>query len=131
MGFKPGAHLSRLDALIIVSGLAFCLWPARIVPPEARQVVGFLMGMFFLFLSVFRVSRDLQYAWLLLFVAVAVATTVGGIPNWALTFKVASVLAVVVIVLQVRKPAYRGVFWRKLNPSLPDWLEEQREEDRR
>lgn len=129
--FKPGPRMSRIDLLISGAGLAFCLWPVDAIPTEARWVAGYVLCMFFLFLSVFRVSGDLQYGWTGIFVAVAAATAVGGVPNWALTVQITAALAMVIIIVQMRKPAYRGLFWKQVNPGLLAWWEAQVKEMQR
>ena len=71
--------------------------------------------------------RSLELPWAGLFVLLAVATQLGGIPAWIATFTIMLVCTVVLVALQMRDPFYHGAFWEQINPGLPQWWERQHE----
>ena len=93
------------------------------VMPWAAFVVAFVMVHFFLFCNVFRISRSLELAWGTLFTALAIATVISGHPGWIVTSAAALAATVSVVVLEMRKPSYHGIFWQHLNPRLREWWE--------
>ena len=92
-------------------------------------VVGFALGHFFLFCNVVRMARPLELAWSSVFVALAAATVALDAPGWLVTTCVSLLVTVVVVLLEVRKPSYHGVGWRRINPELPAWWAAQTAEE--
>ena len=88
-------------------------------------IVGFAVGHFFLFCNVFRVARSLELAWSTLFVLLAGSTIVTERPGWPITLSISLVATLLVIVAQVRKPAYHGIAWQRFNPKLIEWWDAQ------
>ena len=84
-------------------------------------VVLFTLAHFFLFCNVLRMSRPLELVWATLFVLLAASTILTGFPPWIYTFSVMLLVTAILSVIQVRRPSYHGVFWRRLNPELPQW----------
>lgn len=89
--------------------------------------MAFVIGHFFVFCNVVRMSRKLELVWAVVFVALALASHSFDIPRWPVSFALAFSLAVVFIVLEMRKPLYHGVFWERVNPGLPEWWARQQE----
>lgn len=120
--FAPGFRLSSLDIVVLVGGTAAAggLW---LFTPSASFVIAFVVGHFFLFCNVFRVSRGLELAWGALFSVLAGATVITGIPGWLLSALIALLATIVVVALEMRKPCYHGVFWQRVNPGLSEWWE--------
>ena len=120
--FSPGFRLSTLDIVVIALGTAAAggLW---LLAPSAAFVVAFVVGHFFLFCNVFRVSRGLELTWGALFTVLAGGTVIAEIPGWLFSALIALLATVVVVALEMRKPSYHGVFWQILNPGLRAWWE--------
>ena len=120
--FAPGFRLSSLDIVVIALGTAAAggLW---LLAPSAAFVVAFVVGHFFLFCNVFRVSRGLELTWGALFTVLAGGTVITEIPGWLFSALIALLATVVVVALEMRKPSYHGVFWQMLNPGLRAWWE--------
>jgi hypothetical protein len=118
--FAPGFRLSALDIVVLVGGTAAAggLW---LLTPSAAFVVAFVVAHFFLFCNVFRISRGMELAWGALFIVLAGATLITGSPGWQLSALVALLGTVFVVALEMRKPSYHGVFWRRINPGLREW----------
>ncbi len=120
MQFKPGFRLSRSDVAILVIGAVGTLL-AGSVEWYAGFVVGFVVGHFFLFCNVFRVSRMPELAWAVIFASLAAATIWFGRPGWFATISVSLLATATVIFLELRKPSYHGVMWQRVNPGLEQW----------
>jgi len=126
--FAPGFRLSVVDLIILVIGAVAALALFRIVWWWGF-VVGFALAHFFLFCNVVRMARPLELAWSSVFVALAAATVALDAPGWLMTTCVSLLVTVVVVLLEVRKPSYHGVGWRRINPELPAWWAAQTAED--
>jgi hypothetical protein len=127
--FAPGVRLSFLDAIVLVIGgigtlvLGALGW-------WLGFVVGFVVGHFFLFCNVFRVSRPLELAWAGVFVVLAMGTIAFDIPGWLITTMASLGATVLVVLLEMRRPSYHGLGWQRINPGLRAWWEGQGEEPR-
>jgi hypothetical protein len=84
-----------------------------------------VVGHFFLFCNVFRVSRALELAWSGVFTVLAAATLASGYPGWYFTAAISLAMTVAVVALEMRKPSYHGIFWQRVNPRLPEWWNEK------
>ena len=116
--FLPGFRISIADCIVLAVGMT------GIVCTRDRLVAfiaGFVLGHFFLFCNVFRVSRHLELAWPALFVAMAGSTIAIERPGWPITIAASLIFTVVVVVTEMRKPSYHGVAWKWFNPALPRW----------
>ncbi len=118
--FAPGFRLSRLDVTILVVGVAVALALSMAVP-WCGLVVGLVLGHFFLFCNVVRLSRSLELVWAAVFTTLAAATVALDAPGWSVTVSVSLVATMAVVVVEMRKRSYHGVGWQWINPGLPDW----------
>ena len=118
--FAPGFRLSVLDMTVLTVGVTAAFALANTVCWWGL-VFGFVLGHFFLFCNVVRMSRPLELAWAAVFFFLAAATIALGTPGWRVTVSVSLFATVVVVVVQIRKPSYHGVGWRWINPKLPIW----------
>ena len=66
-------------------------------------------------------SRRLELTWAAVFVGLAVATISLNLLPWPAVFAASLAVTVMLAVIEVRRPSYHGVGWRKLNPRLPEW----------
>lgn len=118
--FAPGFRLSIVDAAILAAGAGFSIVLGGQVR-WAGLVVGFVVGHFFLFCNVFRISRRPEMIWAAVFTTLAGSTVFSGAPGWVMTIVVSLLLSASLIALEMRKPSYHGVFWKRINPGLKEW----------
>jgi hypothetical protein len=117
--FSPGFRLSRLDVCVLAIGSVGAA-VAGVYSLHAAAVVGCVVGHFFLFCNVFRMSRPLELTWSAIFVVSAGGTILWQVPGWAAAAALTMSTTVAVVLLEMRRPSYHGVGWRRINPSLPD-----------
>jgi hypothetical protein len=120
--FVPGFRFSVLDGFILVGGVAGTMVLSMFAGWQAF-VLGFVLAHFFLFCNVVRMARSLELLWSAVFVAFAGTTIAIGTPGWPVTTMVSLGATVTVVVLEIRKPSYHGVGWKRINPGLPAWWE--------
>ena len=118
--FSPGFRISKTDSFVLIAGSIGAGMAAQI-EWWMGMIIAFVVGHFFLFCNVFRVARPLEMAWATLFTTSAGSTIVMAQPGWPITFAATLAATVVVIVMQMRNPAYHGVAWQTINPGLPQW----------
>ena len=121
--FAPGFRLSVLDAIILIAGFVVVFALATIAWWGAL-VVGFVLGHFFLFCNVVRMSRPLELAWAVVFATLAAATLALDAPGWPVTLAVSLIASLALVGLEMRKPSYHGAGWKRINPGLPAWWKE-------
>ena len=109
---------------------AGCSWLATDSSSSlAAAGIAFVVGHFFLFCNVFRIRRAPELIWAGVFTTLATATVVVGTTDWTATFAVSALLTVVLVAIEMRHPSYHGLFWRQVNPHLPEfWRSRQREQ---
>src|SRR5687768_14459038 len=86
--FQPGFRISRVDIAVILIGLVMSGIAAR-VEWWMAGIVACAVGHFFLFCNVFRVSRGLEIAWAVFFVAIAAGALARPEPEWTNVFSFA------------------------------------------
>jgi len=121
--FQPGFRCLRLDLVILLAGAAAAGAALVWLEPWVGFVVAFVVGHFFLFCNAFRIARVLELVWAALFVVLAAGTISVGFPGWPITAGLSLAAPVVVVILEMRKPSYHGVFWQQINPDLREWWE--------
>ena len=118
--FRPGFRLSEIDVGVLMLGVLASVLLARFDESFAVALL-FTLAHFFLFCNVLRMSRPLELVWALLFVLLAASTIRTGFPPWSYTFCAMLAVTAILAVVQVQRSSYHGVFWRQLNPNLPQW----------
>ncbi len=121
MEFKPGFRLSKIDILAIIGGVvvAAASFPYSSV---ITFLVLFVVGHFFLFCNIIRMSRPSELIWSAIFLGLSSASLLKGFPSWSVTALISTLLTVILVVIETRKSSYHGVAWQKVNPGLPDWF---------
>jgi hypothetical protein len=127
--FAPGFRLSWRDAIVLAIGSAAALALASVVWWWGF-VVAFVLGHFFLFCNVIRMARALELAWTAVFVVLASASILTGLPGWRVTAAGSLLTTAVLVAVQMRRPSYHGLGWERINPGLPAWWETHRARDR-
>ena len=118
--FQPGFRLSEIDVGVLMLGILLSVLLARFDESFAVALL-FLLAHFFLFCNVLRMSRPLELVWALLFVLLAASTIRTGYPSWRYNFSAMLVVTASITAVQILRPSYHGVFWRRFNPNLPQW----------
>jgi hypothetical protein len=118
--FRPGFRFSAFDAFLLILGAlgSWFAWPRTW---WAGFVIAFVVGHFFLFCNVFRISRGLELTWAAVFIILTRFTIVTEQPAWATTVLLSLAVTVLVICLECRKPSYHGIGWSRINPNLRQW----------
>lgn len=124
--FAPGFRCSGLDTVVLIAG---AIGTVAMIPIDGRIafVIGFTVAHLFLFCNVFRISRPLELAWSVVFVALCYASFTWGQPPWLATAGMSFAVTNIVIMLALRTPSYHGIGWRTINPRLPEWWEAQQD----
>ena len=82
------------------------------------------VGHFFLFCNVFRVRRSYELAWVAVFFCNAAAWVAVDRFSWLTLLAVQTPFTMAAFVLEIRSRRYHGIFARRLNPHLDEWLRE-------
>ena len=118
--FSPGFRMSVRDALVLVAGAAgTAVLGARLW--QAGMVVGISVGHFFLFCNVFRIERKPELHWAALFVSLTTINVFTGFPGWPGTIGISLGASAGLILMEMQKPGYHGIGWKRINPDLPRW----------
>jgi len=120
LDFRPGFRLSEIDVGVLILGVLVSIPLARLDEFFAIAVL-FTLAHFFLFCNVLRMIRPLEVAWAVLFVLLAGSTVRTGLPPWGYTLSAMLAVTAILAVVQILLPSYHGVFWRQVNPRLPQW----------
>ena len=120
--FAPGFRISTLDVLILIVGSAAAIGLALEVWWWG-YIVAMVVGHFFLFCNVFRISRILELAWAAAFIGLAGGTIAANWPSWTATTVAALFITTTLIAVEVCRPSYHGVGWERINPNLKAWWE--------
>lgn len=120
--FQPGFRCSILDALVLALGFLGSVWFWSRAP-WLGIVIAFVVGHFFFFCNVFRISRGLELCWAAVFTVATVATLKSTHPSWGTIALPSLLTAAIVIGLELRKPSYHGIGWSRINPGLREWWE--------
>ncbi len=119
---RHGFRISGPDAVVLLSGAALTFW-LRIVDFPLWWIVAAALGHFFLFCNVFLVWWRLELAWAACFVLIVGIHLAAGHAGWLSPLIMQTPATLFVLWLQMRSPWYHGIFARRLNPRLAEYLE--------
>ena len=118
-----GFRLSIVDVVFIAAAAA-----AGVLLRErlgtAVWIIPVAVGHFFLFCNVFRVRRSYELAWVGILFCNMAAWVFTDRFSWLNVLAVQTPFTLAVFVLEMRSRRYHGIFARRLNPRLDDWLKE-------
>lgn len=118
--FAPGFRLSTIDVLVSISGGVFAIF-FGLQTWWIGLIIGFVVFHFFLFCNVFRMSRPLELIWAGLFTLLAGLTIAIDSPGWAFTVIISLCATLLLVAMEMRRPSYHGVAWKRINPGLREW----------
>jgi lysylphosphatidylglycerol synthetase-like protein (DUF2156 family) len=121
--FRPGFRFSPLDAGALVSAGLLAWWAGSRMPIAGFFVL-FVVVHFFLFCNVFRISRRSELVWAGTLILLVTVTSFTTFPGWRWTIPMSLLLTIVLVVLEMRKPSYHGIGWRRINPNLQKWWDQ-------
>lgn len=121
MKFNPGFRISKLDIGVIVVAVGIAVWLYGYSTRLSFSVI-FVVGHFFLFCNIIRMSRIPELIWGAIFSGVGISSLQFGVPSWSLAMSLSLVSTAVLVFTELRKPSYHGIFWEKVNPHLPEWF---------
>jgi hypothetical protein len=127
--FRPGFRISKIDVAVLLLGALGATSVARF-DESLGFALAFTVAHFFLFCNVLRMARSLELSWAALFVLLAASTLLHGMPSWGHTFAVMLCVTLIFAALQLHKPSYHGIFWKRINPNLPQWWTQQTQSSR-
>jgi len=119
---RHGFRISFLDALILAAGVAGTLW-LRSIDFPLWWIVPMALGHFFLFCNVFLLWRKLELAWAAAFVILIGIHLAAGHTGWLSPLIMQTPVTLFVLWLQLRSPWYHGIFARRINPRLQEYLD--------
>lgn len=118
---RHGFRVSFWDALILLLGLGLTFW-LRTQDFPLWWIVPVVVGHFFLFCNVFLVWRKLELAWAVCFVMIVGIHLAAGYVGWLLPLLMQTPATLFILWLQLRSPWYHGIFARRVNPRLHEYL---------
>ena len=116
-----GFRCSWNDTLVLAVSVPATWWLWSCVGPIAG-VVPFAVGHFFLFCNVFRIHRRKELLWAACCLVNVSAWMSAERYDWGLILAMQSPLTVALILWEMRGPHYHGVWARRINPRLDDYL---------
>lgn len=124
--FVPGFQLSVLDVVVLILAVIGTYVLGR-YSWWAGLIILFVVGHFFLFCNVFRIARKSELIWAGTFEVLTASTIFLDIPGWIVTITSSLLLTTLLVVLEMRKPGYHGIFWQRINPRLHEYWNAKQE----
>jgi hypothetical protein len=115
-----GFRFSLVDGCAIAL-CAFGVWGLWDLLGEFVWILPVALGHFFLFCNVFRVRRGYELAWAALFLINFSAWFLLGF-SWAGVLAAQAPVTLLAIGAEMRSPRYHGVFSRRLNERIDEYL---------
>jgi len=122
MQFNPGFRLSIVDSMVLLIGIFSSVLVYNSLALASFFIL-FVLGHFFLFCNVIRMSRLPELIWASSFLLLSLSAALYNKPDWPIVALVSLTISSILIVLEIKKPSYHGVFWQKINPELKQWFE--------
>ena len=119
-----GFRLSVVDVVFIAAAVVgVVLLRDRL--RTAVWIIPLAVGHFFLFCNVFRVRRSYELAWVGILFCNLGAWVITDRFSWLNVLAVQTPFTLAAFVLEMRSRRYHGIFARRINPHLDDWLKEE------
>ena len=122
MSRTAGFRCSWIDLLVLAASIPATWWLWEDVGAIAGAVP-FPVGHFFLFCNVFRIHRPKELLWAVVCLVNVSAWTLAERLDWALILALQSPLTVAVVIWEMRGPHYHGVWAKRINPRLGEYLD--------
>ncbi len=119
--FSPGFRLSLLDVIVLILGCVLAYY-LKEINSKVSYVVLFVVGHFFYFCNVVRMSRVPELIWASCFVLLCGISQYHHAITVNIIFIISLLITAVLTYKEIQKPSYHGIFWSKINPDLEDWF---------
>lgn len=119
--FQPGFRISKIDCVVLAIGAvgSVAAWQYFV---WLGYSIACVVGHFFLFCNVVRMSRGLELAWSAVFLMLTAIAIFGNEPYWwAVAITGTGTMTIGCVALAMLKRSYHGAYWRNINPRLPQW----------
>jgi hypothetical protein len=123
--FQPGFRFSIRDFIVLAAAFFVGLYVYPIGSTYSI-LVGFVVGHFFLFCNIVRMSRHYELIWAAAFLCLIFTHFKLSIPSFTVALMASTTLTIILVALEARSPGYHGIFWEKVNPNLPKWFSKQK-----
>jgi len=123
--FNPGFRISLLDMGVLIMSLSLAFFMAYYDKLYAIMIL-YVVGHFFLFCNIIRISRKPEFIWAVFFIGLNFLHYLYAIPSYPVLLVIMSCLTLLLVILEIKSPAYHGILWEKLNPNLPHWYQNLR-----
>ena len=121
--FQPVFRILKHDIPFIIIGLFFMAYFFN-SNFDLSLISFFAVSHFFLFCNIFRIRRKPELLWAGVYVLLCYLKNFTYFNNWLLPIGLSISLSSLLIFLETKHPSYHGVFWRKFNPKLESWFNE-------
>ena len=122
MSRTAGFRCSSIDLVVLAACIPATWWLGGNVGPIAGSVP-FAAGHFFLFCNVFRIQRAKELLWAAVCLVNVGAWMLAERFDWWLILAGQSPLTVVLIAWEMRGPHYHGLWARRINRRLDEYLD--------
>lgn len=116
-----GLILSLSDVGVLFAG-SILTWFALEKVEEYSLFIPFVLVHFFLFCNVFRIRRKQELTWAAAFIINVLFWSVSGRYPIFILFGTQMLLTAVIIIMEMMRPDYHGIFSRYINKNLDDYL---------
>jgi DNA-directed RNA polymerase subunit M/transcription elongation factor TFIIS len=130
MKFNPGFRLSIIDIIVLLLGISLSVSFYTIIP-LASFLILFVIGHFFLFCNIVRMSRIPELIWAGSFLLLAGSTLLYELLSWFTVAFISLMITSLLVLFEVCKPSYHGILWQQINPNLQQWYYYQQEKEKK
>ena len=123
--FKPGFRLFYTDILFLILAATTVIYLSN-KHTQLSIIIVFVVGHFFLYCNIIRMSRKPELIWAFLFLALNLANLYFSKPSFIMVLSLSFISTLILVVLEMRKDDYHGIGWSKINPELRKWWENNR-----
>jgi len=120
--FKPGFRLYYTDLLFLAVTAAAVIYFFD-NHKQLSLIILFVVGHFFLFCNIIRMSRKPELIWAFVFLILNLANLYLGKPSFHFVLLLSLITTLILVSLETRKENYHGIGWSKINPDLENWWE--------
>jgi hypothetical protein len=115
-----------MDVIVLLVGIVTSIYLYSVYP-VASYIILCVVGHFFLFCNVVRMSRIPELVWSVTFIGlVSSYLLVGWLSGLTLAIIIV-IITCVLVALESKKPSYHGIGWQYINPKLPVWFQQRHE----
>lgn len=123
--FRPGFRLSVSDVIVLLIG-ALSSFLLHGMENPLGLIVFFTLAHFFFFCNILRMCRRYELIWAIFFLLLSTSMILFRLSNWLEMILIMLGMTTVLTVIQIRHPSYHGIFWKQINPNLPQWWAKKR-----